>query len=281
MIRRFRSLAHWILLLLLVATSCAGASAQAPPRYSQMVVFGDSLSDYGNVAIATDTPRTQPPTQLVGTWVMQLAPKLGLPPLVISSRGGTNYARCWATSKDVVEEVDAYLAAHPKADPSALYAVWAGGNDILNVPDRATADKAVETLRSQILRLSDAGAVHFLWVNLPPIGKLPVAPLLGKPADLTAASQEFNLRFESAVQDLARNRPKLRLTTLDASAKMADMMANKTAYGLEDVSRIAIGRPNTDPDKYMFWDGMHPTTRSHQIFAEYALERLSATQNKP
>lgn len=263
----------------ILLAGCAPRPAASAPRYSQMIVFGDSLSDYGNVAIATDTPSTNPPTKIVGTWVMQLAEKLGLPRLAISNRGGTNYARCWATSTDVVTEVDAYLKAHPAADPEALYVVWAGGNDVFNAANAAAADKAVDTLESQILRLADAGARRFLWVNLPPIGKIPMAPMLGNPQAFTTASEEFNLRFAAAVRDLARARPELKITAVDASAKMADMMANKAAYGFVDVTNISIGRPNADPDKYLWWDGVHPTTRGHQIFAEYALDRLSATGN--
>src|ERR1700761_3820742 len=73
---------------------------------SSLVVFGDSLSDNGNAAIAlggalpgnyapnafTDGPATSPATSgPFGLWVDQLAPKLGVAPATPFLAGGTNY----------------------------------------------------------------------------------------------------------------------------------------------------------------------------------------------
>src|SRR5205807_1785836 len=87
----------------------AGA-APAPALFNQFVIFGDSLSDTGNVlnrsfgfypvapnysngrfTNGTDTiPKTQNP--YIGVWHEQLAGLLGVPVATRSLSGGTNYA---------------------------------------------------------------------------------------------------------------------------------------------------------------------------------------------
>src|SRR5690349_5042140 len=102
----------------------------------QIVAFGDSLSDTGNVSIATvgqfpgdnyapgrftNGPNTTPTTNgPLGLWVEQLAARLGVPdpqPYLALS-GGTNYAFASATTGsngvyNITDQVGTYLLSHP------------------------------------------------------------------------------------------------------------------------------------------------------------------------
>ena len=112
-----RSAALSIALILI----CTFAAAEAHPKdYKTIVVFGDSLSDTGNVADLTevygvripgpivdyndgrftDGSDTEPPAQnYFGTWVEQFAASLPSQPQVKASLdGGTNYAYGFATT---------------------------------------------------------------------------------------------------------------------------------------------------------------------------------------
>ena len=99
---------------LLGAVFLAGTLQAA--SFDQIVVFGDSLSDNGNVSIATnnqfpglelrsrrftDGPNTTPSTSgPQGLWVEQLATRLGVasPQPALAGTGGTNFAFASATT---------------------------------------------------------------------------------------------------------------------------------------------------------------------------------------
>ena len=145
------------LTIFLLATAIV---AQATP-YTDIFVFGDSLSDNGNLYLVvghtTPTPISGndfipslpydrgpdllPALSNGETWVEQLADKLGLS-LTPSLLGGNDYAFAGARMApnssspipSVQEQVDTYLTSidvstGQDAPADALYSVWGGGND--------------------------------------------------------------------------------------------------------------------------------------------------------
>ena len=153
---------------------------QAAP-YSSLVVFGDSLSDDGNLYVEsggqfpsfnpslnpllvytagrfTDGPDTLPATSLTGVWVEQLAAKLGVAIPTPSLAGGTNYAFGGATSGtgntvlnggplqalNVADQISLYLSTK-SIDSNALYIVWAGANDISGAANAGLTNSQVIT----------------------------------------------------------------------------------------------------------------------------------------
>jgi outer membrane lipase/esterase len=119
----------------------AVAQAAAPSPFSGITVFGDSLSDGGNFAIAAGLPPSQRFTTNPGlTAIENVAAYYGLP-LSASLAGGSNYAfgsagittnvpGAAAGIPTETQQITGYLAANPKLDPNRLYSVWGGANDI-------------------------------------------------------------------------------------------------------------------------------------------------------
>src|SRR4029079_13741701 len=120
MIRTARVRVLWIAALAIVSPAVADRAAAGP--FINIVVFGDSLSDIGNVSQATPfitQPKTPGPYYWNGrfsngpVYAETLATGLGLPALANSAAGGTDYAYGGALTTDspfpdslVVKDVD-------------------------------------------------------------------------------------------------------------------------------------------------------------------------------
>src|SRR3984885_1027369 len=195
---------------LLLTFPAALAHAQ---DYTSIVIFGDSLSDTGNVAhltqdkygvripgpIAdytdgrfTDGDDTLPSTQkYFGVWIEQLAAALQSKPIITNSLdGGSNYAYGFALTgsgttlltltptlsvsvNNMGQQITDYLATSPVISNRTLFVVWGGANDILNATSLDDVIKASIEETKDIQRLIDAGATQFIVPNLPPLGLVP------------------------------------------------------------------------------------------------------------
>ena len=54
------------------------------------------------------------------------------------------------------------------------------------------------------------------------------------------------------------------------------LAANPSAFSLTNVTDPARGNPVVNPDTYLFWDDLHPTTYGHSLVADAALKVLPA-----
>ena len=272
---------------------------------SQFVVFGDSLSDVGNVYIAlggappapappayttglyTDGPDSVPATSgPVGVWVQQLAGMVGVTSPGPSLAGGNNYAFGGAlTGYDptfgsggepyVGDQVNTYLAGHPGTLPSnALYVLWAGANDIFGGESPLTA---VSNLGANINTLYADGARQFLWLNMPPLGDTPDGIGSGETAALNLLSQEYNADWSSTIAMLDADDPGIQIVGVNVYALVLAMLADPSAYGFVNTDTPAQGL-NVDPNTYLYWDGVHPTTMGHYWVANLAYEDLSTPE---
>ncbi|MFZ0599886.1 MAG: SGNH/GDSL hydrolase family protein [Roseiarcus sp.] len=201
-----------ILALAAALASLPLVSAARAGDFSAEYVFGDSLSDNGNLAELLNAEGqffgnfpnppsfhdsfTNGPVAVAG-----LAQNLGLsltPSLWVtgfkdpaglfggvSFMPGTNYAVAGALSAtpspvsiNLLSQVGAYsVYASGHADPDALYVVMIGGNDVrdaaLDGTGQATVTTGVTAELAAISTLSGEDAKHFLVVNVPNVGIIP------------------------------------------------------------------------------------------------------------
>lgn len=181
-------------------------------EYSNIYVFGDSLSDNGNLkALNPSVPErfTNGPVavEVVANGLgMTLTPSKHL----LGGLTGNNYAIAGAKAVDddnneatpdinLPTQVNAFLQIHGGSAPAdALYIVLIGGNDIraarqirsdaifasgateraaINAATKSIAD-SVAAQSAQIRKLLNAGARHILVSNAPDIGIIPETTLL-------------------------------------------------------------------------------------------------------
>ena len=292
---RFHRLAGAVAL----ALGCAGA-AQAQ-QFTRFVVFGDSLSDSGNVAAASGLPAGNSFTTNPDPVAAQIiAAAFGLPGGP-SLAGGPNFAwggacvraapaPCLNPVPNIPTQVSQHLALNGgRADPNALYSIWGGANDIfvaLGAPATAQANTvaAATAYVQQIGRLQAAGARYVVVYNLPNLGATP--QFGASPATAASVSQitvVYNSALTAGLATLGTG-----LISINTFGLISEITANPGLYGFTNITGTACGAVSSvacGPGQYvtptanrtfLFADGIHPTGAAHAILANVVLSTIAA-----
>ena len=236
-----------------------------------------------------------------GVWHEQLAATfLGITPATHSLAGGTNYAFGAATTEsgsshvpivptpygdlaitidNMGKQLDEYLTGHP-VDSNALYLIWGGANDIF-VDSSSTSVSAVANRVAQLVdRLAVAGAKNIMVLNLPPLGTIPASAVPDNVAALNTASKNFrkqlNFDLDNTLNFLAPQGVVPRLYRVDLWRQMIRLFCNPENDGFIDTTTESQGDAEANPDQFVFWDGVHPTTAGHYWTAREAFGALTA-----
>lgn len=253
-------------LLRAVLCSLLLAGALQAATFTDLISFGDSLSDVGNVAGIT-TPGIAP---LVNgyyqethfsdnvIWNERLAAYLGLPartpgrdtwgPMPAALSGNTwawggsessanSVSPSWVTYPipGLLQETSSYLA-NVTPNATTLYSIWSGADNLLvgNSPSPAAASAAVNAVKTAMVDLESAGARNFLIINMPKIGDTPYAQANG-PTYIDAAnvySTSYNIAMVNALADLRADPNFLAsIYYVDVYTPMEQVVASVTATG--------------------------------------------------
>lgn len=281
-----------------VVLMSASLSNLTNAAYSQLISFGDSLSDRGNVFLATSgaspaAPYDNGQFSNGDVWTARVASALGVTSTA-SLSGGTNYAyggaRTFTGGGGLVpttqDQVNGYLASTSNvADPNALYTIWTGGNDINGVlggDPLANFGTAATTVGTIAQALVDAGAQNILINNLPNLGLVPgvTAAGAGAVAGATSFTTTFNGILAGAVAGVTGTAD---IILLDAFSLTNAIVANPASYGLTNVTDRCLAADDVtecaNPDDYLFYDDLHPTAAGQQLIADAVLAVPSIAAN--
>lgn len=272
-------------------------------EFSKIYVFGDSLSDTGNLLNITGYP---PAPYVNGRasngsiWVDVLAQDLGLtlvPYTAIAASAtpsqGVNFAFSGAMTgtentnsgtpissgnlPGLRQQIDNFtsLVAEQPADPNALYIIWAGTNDYLHGITNPT--EPVANLTEAVNALVNLGAHTILMVNLPDLGFLPATRNTSKSSTLSHLTSLHNARLAEIISDLNQHLgSEFNLLLLDINMLFQQALAGR--LGFTNVSdgclNVSTGAICENPSNYLFWDDVHPTMTAHQQIEIAALNRL-------
>jgi phospholipase/lecithinase/hemolysin len=255
----------------MVTVPIAITSSALASSFSSLVVYGDSLSDNGNLYSLIGYP---PPPYYQGRFsngpvaAEQLATGLGVPLYDFAVGGATsgvgNYVDGGTQTSlgafglpgmkaELAES--APLLASPLT-PSSLFLVWGGANDFLTGGSPTVAAANVDGI---VAALESDGAQHILVPGLPNLGLTP--DYAGDPA-ATAYTNAFNTALVAGLP--------MGAIYFNTSDLLNQVEADPAAFGLTNTTAPCFNGTTVcaDPNQYLFWDGFHPTTAVDTIVAD-------------
>lgn len=249
-----------------------GSSARAQ-TFNSIVVFGDSLSDSGNIAefytpVIRSLGLQVPPGTSFTTnpdpvWAEIVAQAFGAS-AINSLSGGTNYAwggacvnptgPCEENSvptQRTEHQINQHLSGG-NADPDTLYMIWGGVNDIRAVAGENQSDpqdaldgtlKAAEAYVEQIQGLQDAGARYIVVLNSPDAGKTINAQSAGAETadELSSLTRAYNEALDSGLSSQEHG-----IVPVNVFALMNEIIEEPLNYGFTDTEETACA-PGSNP----------------------------------
>jgi len=241
------------------------------PPFEKIVVFGDSLSDPGNLFVLTGQYSVRPfapipsAPYLIGglhfsngpTWVEDLSRELHSPsgagPALRVPQLYTNYAFGGARARtsaaggapDLATQVGMYFGdSSGTADGRSLYVVWVGANDLRDAVEALASDQsggtsasivqgALAGIAQNIATLWSAGARTFLVPNEPNLALTPA--LLAQPPQVQGAAAAFSALYDSKLAEilagLEQQLPQSKIVRLDVYTLLTGVIAAPKLYG--------------------------------------------------
>ena len=252
-----------------VALILTSASASAAPNYTGNVVFGDSLSDQGNLADYLGHNLPTPPfyhdSFTNGQVAVQvLDNRLGLstnPSLFVTGGAdlynlglarGTNYAVAGATAGNSIGEgvtganlasqLGGYFAtAGSILSGTDLYTLFIGGNDVRTAAHTGNAALVTNGVTSELSALGAliaAGAKNLLVVNVPDVGVIPEFTQ-GYPSQGATATQDtldYNTGLAAGVATLQSANPASSIKLFDLYTFQKSLLADPGSLGITNIT---------------------------------------------
>lgn len=285
-------------------------AAQSANSLNSIVMFGDSLSDSGNLYEYMQHKLPQSPPYYEGrftngyAWIELLAesyfPTDKASHLLNYAFGGAGLSDDPDIFFTLRREVDSYLLAHQdKADGNSLFIVWIGANNYLGMPEDMDA-AIVEVQRGieyDLRRLAEAGAKHILVMNLPDLGRTPIASEYESQTDFTYMSLRHNELLSTMVKVLDSDYPEVQWLYFDAHHVFDEVFRSPESYGFNNitetcydvinektsknrvlrmVARVKAKKQADSCEGNFFFDSVHPTAPVHKIMAERSRAFLDA-----
>ena len=289
---------------LTLAASAALATAASAQSYGRLVVFGDSLSDNGNLYLASG--RTQPPSPPYFQGRFSNGPvfteQLGFAAANFNGpvTGSINFAYGGSRTDNNVAfppgmraQLTTYVGRGGVFGPNDLVSVLGGANNIFQaigafsvLPAAGQTNPtgfispvltaAVADMNFLVNDIAARGAGTILVTNLPRLGITPQFRTTPVAALADFAGSTFNSSLQSALVATAATRPNTNIILYDL-AKVSDALAsNPGRFGLSNVTDACFNGVTVcaNPDSYLYFDGVHPTAAGHRLLATLSADYL-------
>lgn len=265
-------------------------SANQGSGINKIIAFGDSLSDNQNAYNLSEWLLPNSSSWFVGhfsndqVWVEYLAQQLQLP-LYDFAVGGAGASTRDLVIPGVIQQVaswQGYMQQAPNYNvANTLFTVLAGANDLDNGTSVASS---MGNLTTALTDLVNAGARNILLLNLPDMSKSPSFQYRTDGATVSAEVTQFNSQLTALASRLrTQYGSSLNLQVFDTYSLFNDLLTHPALYQVTNTTQSCLDinsdsstawlssqtvRGNcTNPNAFVFWDVLHPTTHTHQLLA--------------
>lgn len=245
--------------------------------WDKIVAFGDSLSDNGpddgnGICLASNGP----------VWLDYLADSMRDVELEDLALCGAQTDGPWIAEGTInigmIQQIKDYIASLPAdADLSGiLFTVLIGGNDFLAWgPTEEVISAAITNINDALQALVFAGAKDILVMKLPDLGLAPALVDTPLSPAYTSGSRAFNTYLTQLVCEFRGAFPKVKFYMADTFELLQYAVENAEALGFTNVDGTCVaGGALPSCEGYIFYDGIHPTTATHQYLAALALGQV-------
>ena len=234
-----------------------------------------------------------------------MASSLGLEPPGPTRDGGSNAAHGGSEvlSSDFLQpSLSDQVAEVGSVTATDLNVIWLSSTDLLGAPlsDPPAAEllvfEATAEIRRNVDELYDRGARQFVVLNLPSLAVLPLSTETlndEESAMLGGLTELFNTELSRQLEDARTTLSSIDVVEFDVHALFAQVLADPDGFGFSNVTDaaapfdvdaliagLATGPPplGVDVDTYLFYDGLHPTARTHEVLGQLVAEAVSVPE---
>ena len=229
----------------------------------------------------------------------------GTIPIVAGAAGGTDFAIGGSVTgvtpvnsgaevalTDLSAQIAYFATDVPAPVAGALYTVWSGSNDLLNLVEGAgfaslSSSQIITDVQASVANEVGAiqalvadGAQNVLVLTVPDLGTVPALAGTALAGAGTIVSQIYDNDLVGALQGGEFGTAKISVE--DTFALIDSAVTDPAQYGLSNVTQPAYtggfsaedGTLAGDPNSYLFFDQEHPTETADSFLASNALSAL-------
>ncbi|MDB4542766.1 SGNH/GDSL hydrolase family protein [bacterium] len=302
MVNRINRLGSFVAALAFSIVSVSAAATDI----DNVVFFGDSLSDTGNVWIATGGFPPPPyfqgsagagPDFTGGQWSSPEGPSW---PTLFASRFNqtatpslvpVSYANNFAwggartgvsNSEDptpwldqqVAQYLTPFLVSGTSPTAETLVSIMIGGNDVANnLGDQAALQAGITSITNQMTNLYNQGVRQFLITNVPDIGDTPEFQDRGSDIATFATfwTIQWNAALAAALGELELPGAVINFFDFYSFSKDPELL---TLFENTTDACLTATMLCSDPASYFYWDSFHPSSTSHRLLADALYQNL-------
>ncbi|KAI8381527.1 GDSL lipase/esterase [Radiomyces spectabilis] len=262
----------------------------AVPYANKLIIFGDSWSDNGqlNSGIANEQRQSNG-----WTWVEYLSMMTGADLYDYAFSGATaNNSVVNRSTYDVGQQIGLFLGNESQIGQSeserSVFMIWTGVNDVHDIFTTINeTEQQLETINQVVLSIENelrvlhqvASAKQLAILGLAPIDRLALFAdsLEDERQQLRWLVRQYNAKLRSLARRFSAQTG-TRTVFVDIHSLFDSIFLAPVIFGFAEINDTCISQAflcEEYPNRYLWWDGWHPTTATHRLIAITVLGQLA------